>query len=558
MALTTTARRALSSASRRPSRNSARSRSIWLWQLSLAAGVVTISVIGAIIIPDMYSYVPFLIGTIAIAAITMLTLGLPWRRLPAGLVVAIPLADIVAIGLIGYGGIYRLSYLWIFPITWIATYYSLRWLITAISTVAVLLTIEALTFAAVPMTIQRLVVIMLSLSFLGLCIHSVARNARALRNLMARQADRLRQTLERTREQAARTTQMFDSLDAAVARISSTGEILAANEAFREMYALDESDLSLPGGSVEYDAERGEALAASRRPVARAARGELTDGERVWLFDTEGRWHVLSVSTRPLPHDHGLRSTVLIVQDVSDLHRAEQERRTLAATVSHELRNPLTAALGHTELLLERHDLPARAREQIALIEAAGERMLHLVTQTIERTADASAACTERRSVDLRRVLDASVESFAPATTTAGVQLTLDAPPEITIDADAFRIRQVVDNLLTNAVKYTRADGAVTLTAQLAPSAVRITVTDTGLGIDAADLPRIFEPYYRGQSARESGVAGSGIGMGVVKEIVEEHGGTVYVTSALGFGTTVHLTLPRSAHYEEAECSRRA
>lgn len=540
-----------SSALRRPSRNRARSRSIWLWQLSLAAGVSTISLVGAIIIPDIYSYVPFVIGSLMIAAITLLTIGLPWRRLPARAVLVIPLLDIVAIGLIAYGGVYRLSYLWVFPIAWVATYYSLRWLVAAVGTVAVMLTIDAFTFEAAPMTIQRLLVIILSLSFLGVCIYSVARNARALRNLLSRHADRLRQTLDRTKEQAARTTQMFDSLDVAVARISSHGEILTVNEAYRELYALDANDLTLPGGSVEYDAQRGEPLAASDRPIARATRGELTDGERVWLYDPEGNWHVLTVSTRPLAADDGVRSTVLIVQDVSALHRAEQERRTLAATVSHELRNPLTTALAHAELLLERDDLPQRAREQIALIEAAGERMLHLVTQTIEHTSHAAPDCLERGPVDVRRVLDSSIESFAPAVTAAGVQMTLEAPDEIMVDADAFRLRQVFDNLLTNAVKYSRADGSVAIRAHTDTNAVHVDIADTGIGIDDFELPRIFEPYYRAQSARESGVIGNGIGMAIVKEIVEEHGGAIEVTSALGHGTTVQLTLPR--HFSGGE-----
>jgi two-component system phosphate regulon sensor histidine kinase PhoR len=540
----------MSTALRRPSRNRARSRSIWLWQLSLAAGVVTMSLVGAIIIPDIYSYVPFLIGSLLIAAITILTMGLPWRRLPARAVLAIPLLDIIAIGFISYGGVYRLSYLWIFPIAWVATYYSLRWVVVAIGAVTALLAVDALTFAAAPMTVQRLLVIVLSLSFLAMCIYSVARNARAMRNILSRQAERLRQTLDRTREQAARTTQMFDSLDVAVARVSSRGDILAVNEAYRELYALDANDLSLPGGSVEYDAERGEALAAADRPLARATRGELTDGERVWLYDPDGNWHVLSVSTRPLPSDDGVHSTVLIVQDVSDLHRAELERKTLAATVSHELRNPLTAALAHTELLLERDDLPQRAREQIALIEAAGERMLHLVTQTIETTIDV-APHVDRSRVDVRRVLDASIESFTPAVAAAGVHMTIEAPAQISMNADAFRLRQVFDNLLANAVKYSRADDRVSIIAHADATTVRFSVSDTGIGIDSAELPRIFEPYYRGQSARESGATGSGLGMGVVKEIVEDHGGTIEVTSALGRGTNVQLVLPR--HTPEGE-----
>jgi signal transduction histidine kinase len=125
------------------------------------------------------------------------------------------------------------------------------------------------------------------------------------------------------------------------------------------------------------------------------------------------------------------------------------------------------------------------------------------------------------------------------------VHLSLEAPAEIMVDADAFRLRQVFDNLLTNAVKYSRADDRVSITAHEDTTAVRVAIADTGIGIDGSELPRIFEPYYRAQSARESGVMGNGIGMGVVKEIVEEHGGAIEVTSALGHGTTVILKLPR-------------
>jgi signal transduction histidine kinase len=145
----------------------------------------------------------------------------------------------------------------------------------------------------------------------------------------------------------------------------------------------------------------------------------------------------------------------------------------------------------------------------------------------------------------VRRVLDASIESFAPAVSAAGVHLSLEAPAEIMVDADAFRLRQVFDNLLSNAVKYSRADDRVSITAHADMSAVRVDIADTGIGIDSSELPRIFEPYYRAQSARDSGVIGNGIGMGVVREIVEEHGGAIDVASALGRGTMVQVTLPR-------------
>lgn len=543
------------------SRNRARSRSIWLWQLALAAGVITIALSGSILMPQMFSYPPFLIGALGIMAITIATLAAPWRRIPSPFIASVPLADIVAIGLISFGGMLRLSYLWVFPIAWVATYFSLRWLVTALSAVAVLLTIDVIAHGAAPMTTQRLIVIVLCLTFLGLAIHGVAQHARALRRLLRRHGERLQATLDRTQEQARRTTQMFDSLDVAVARISSTGDILAANDAYIELYALDPADLSLPGASVEYDRERGDALPAADRPRARAARGELTDGERVWLYDPHGRWHALAVATRPLPTASDGASTVLIVEDVTDLHRAEHERRALIASVSHELRNPLTAVLGHTELLLEHGDLSPHTRAQIAVIDAAGERMLRLVAENLSNADAPAPPPTAMNPVDVGRVLAASVESFRPAANAGGVTLTLEVEPELIAHADAFRLRQVIDNLLTNAVKYTPADGAVTITATEDGTALSITVADTGIGIEPDELPHIFEPYFRGQSARDSGTTGSGIGMGIVREILDDHGGTVSVDSAPGVGTVARVRVPRlrvDRDQEEDRCSDRA
>jgi two-component system phosphate regulon sensor histidine kinase PhoR len=534
-----------------PHRSRARSRSIWLWQLSLAAGVVMITAIGSVLMPEMLIAPLFVTGALGIIAITLTTLAAPWRRLPSWVVPLVPLADIVAIGLMGYGGIYRLNYLWVFPVAWLATYFAFRWLVTGLSTIAVVLATDIVLNQAQPMATQRLVIIVLSLTFLGVVMYNVAEHARALRRLLRRHAARLQAALARSETSAQRTRQMFDSLEVAMARVSDRGEILAANDAFVELFALDPDDHSLPGRSVEYDGEWGAALPASARTLARAGRGELTTDERVWLYDPDGTWHVVSVSTRPLPPASDGRSTALIVQDVSELHRVEQDRLAIIAAVSHELRNPLTAVLGRTEMLLESEGLSPRAREQITVIDAAGERMLRLVTDNLEQVHGISATPATKAPVDVQRVLHASVESFLPAADVAGVELRLDTHDELLCAADAFRLRQVFDNVLTNAVKYTPADGAITVGATADASMLRIDVADTGIGIEPDDLPRVFEPYYRGQIARDSGIVGSGIGLGIVREIVEDHGGLVTVTSEPAVGTTVSVHLPRLSRDQE-------
>lgn len=546
-----------------PARGRSRSRSIWLWQLSLAAGVVTIVTIGSILVPQMLLQPTFLVGMAAFFAITIAALALPWPRLPGIAVIGIPLADIVAIGLMAFGGQYRLPYLWVFPVAWVATYYSLRWLLVALSMLTLIMTIDAAAHGAQPMTVQRIVVIVIALTFLGLATYNGAHHSRALRRLLRRQAVRLQTTLDASSARVRRGRQMFDSLDVAVARVDPSGRLLGANEAFVEMHALDADDLSLPGGSVEYDAERGDPLPARDRPQARAARGEIIDDEHVWLFDPDARWRVVAVSTRPLPDGPDGASTVLIMQDVTEIHRAEADRRAMLDVVSHELRNPLQAVLGNTETLLERTDLAPRARAQISTIDAAGERMLKLVSENLTGTRAGAPSPDVLVPIDVRRVVTASVEAFAPAAASAGVALRhglADGADDgrMLCLGDAFRLRQVIDNLLTNAIKYTPADGAVTVTTVQDDEAITIRIADTGIGIEPEDLPHIFEPYYRGRSALESGIAGSGIGMGVVRAIVDDHSGTVSAASEPGTGTTVTVRLPRLDPDQEERCSDRA
>lgn len=522
-----------------------RSRSIWLWQLALAAGVVTIAVSGSVIAPAMFTAGHFLGGSIAIFAITVAALCVPWDRLPPLAVVSLPLADTLAIGMLSYESEYRFPFLWVFPVAWVATHFSIGWLLTTLALITVLLSIDTTAHNAPPTSVQRIVVIVLSLVFLGLATFNGAQHARALRRLLRRHSARLQATIDRAHRRAERTGQMFDSIAVGVARINPAGEIVAVNDAFVELYALDLSDLSLPARSVEYYSERGRPLAAHDRPRTRAARRELIDDEKVWLYDPDGQWHVVSVSTRPLPETPDGSSTVLIVQDVSEIHRAALERSAILAAVSHELRNPLQVVLGHTEILLERDDLVPRVRSQISTIDAAGERMLRMVSDNLADARASTYASTEKTLVDVRRVLEASVESFLPAMRPAGMTLKLDLEEDLDCVADAFRLRQVFDNILTNAVKYTRADGTVTITATADEAAVVIRVADTGIGIDADELPHVFEPYYRGHVARESGVTGTGIGMGIVREIVLDHGGSVSLDSEPGVGTTVTVQLPR-------------
>lgn len=391
---------------------------------------------------------------------------------------------------------------------------------------------------------------MLSLTFISITIYNSARRSAAFTRLLRRQSERLEATLERVRAQERRVNQVLNGLDSAITRVDRDGRLLGVNDAYIALYGIDHRDTSRPATSVEYDDRGGRALRENERLAARAARGEIFSDERLWLYDAEGRWHILSASTRELVSGPGEPdTTLLVVRDVTEAVETENARRSLATTVTHELANPLTAIIGYTDLMLEDATTDTD-RERLELIDAAAARMERLIAEVL-RAGGHQPRSDQRRDVDLQALLAASVESFTPAATAGDVALVLHPGPATPIVADGFRLRQMFDNLVSNAVKYTPRAGSVDVAVHIEGTDAVVTITDTGIGIGADDLPRIFGDYFRAETAREAGLPGTGLGMGISRAIVEEHGGTLELTSEPGAGTTATVRLPRGEDHHD-------
>jgi len=524
---------------------SSRTRSIWLLQLVLAASVIVTVIVVQALQPQLFGEWTFSAGVITIIALTVVTLVVPWPRVPRSAVVLVPFLDLIGIGLLAYDSEMRFGFFWVFPVTWIASHYSLLHLGGALGTVGAIILIDANLNGPTPFSALRLLVVMLSLAFIGLTTYLTARQNNAFKNLLRRQASRLQSTLQRVTGQERRVSEMLNGLDTGIARLSSDGEVLALNDTYVTLYAVDRDDPKRPGASVEYATLRGEPLPEPDRPFMRAARGEQFKDERVWLYDTRGQWHALSASTRRLTSsDDEPATTLLIIHDVTALIEAERAREQIATVVSHELRNPLTAIIGHADLLLDHDDLPPRVRDQIEVIDNAGQRMQKLISEILAGSRARSDESSAPNSADVRRVIDASVESFRPASDGRRIAILVDVPDDLPLVGDAFRLRQAFDNILSNAIKYTPGGGTVRISATRTDDRLVVSFADTGVGISPADLPRIFDPYFRTQSARESPIPGTGLGMGIVRDIVEQQGGTLDVDSEQGTGTTVTVTLP--------------
>jgi two-component system sensor histidine kinase ResE len=225
---------------------------------------------------------------------------------------------------------------------------------------------------------------------------------------------------------------------------------------------------------------------------------------------------------------------------------AEKEQQQFIADVSHELRTPLTVMRGSLEVVLE-EDRPAEEyREAIgnALLEV---RHLTRLSQNLLFLArgQAGRVTLSFANVDLVKFLTEVTRDLLPAVTDKGLELSVDLPAETArafIDSD--RMQQVLHNLLENAIRYTEPGGKIRVSLAASPAEVRIDVSDTGIGIPEANLPFVFERFFRSDRARRAHPGGSGLGLSIVKWIVEQHKGKVEVRSKVGEGSTFSVALP--------------
>ncbi|MGZ8438855.1 MAG: ATP-binding protein [Candidatus Limnocylindrales bacterium] len=241
-------------------------------------------------------------------------------------------------------------------------------------------------------------------------------------------------------------------------------------------------------------------------------------------------------------------------ESVEIIRRDRDRSRDFLADVSHELRTPLAALRTFNELLREGADADPDARAEF--IESSGqqiERLDWLAQNQLELSKlDSGLVLLDLRPDDLRAAVESAVEQNASAARKRGVALDLRLPGgPVRIRHDPQRIGQVVANLVANAVKFTGRGGSVSVDVSLTPDGAEIDVVDTGVGIDPAELPHVFERFYRGSRANEARGSGSGLGLAIVRSIVEMHGGSVVVESRVGVGSRFSVSLPRDPRLVE-------
>jgi two-component system sensor histidine kinase BaeS len=221
------------------------------------------------------------------------------------------------------------------------------------------------------------------------------------------------------------------------------------------------------------------------------------------------------------------------------LAETDAQRRRLLSDVSHELRTPLTVIQGNLEAIID-GVYPADDAHLAPILEEA--RLLGRLVDDLRTlaSAEAGALSLERESIDLAQLARDIVAGFRAQADAAGVALMLEAPGPTRAEADPERLRQVLANLIANALRATPRGGTISVAVGPEPSGgAAIAVTDTGAGMDRAELERIFERFYRSAESR-----GSGLGLPIAREIIRAHGGSIEATSQPGAGTTMRVRLP--------------
>ncbi|MGJ8605222.1 MAG: sensor histidine kinase [Marivita sp.] len=259
------------------------------------------------------------------------------------------------------------------------------------------------------------------------------------------------------------------------------------------------------------------------------------------------------VTCGPVPMQ-GKQGTLVSFEDITPMEQAGQMRRDFVANVSHELRTPLTALLGFIETLQgpARNDANAQDRF-LSIMASEAERMNRLVSDLLSLSrVEAEERVRPVDPVDLGAVMQQTRHSLAQLASEAGIELDVYVPDSpVIVPGDADQIRQVLTNLVENAIKYSGRGSFVRLSlgvpdyeTRLRGSGVRIEVTDTGQGIDVVHLPRLTERFYRVDSHRSRELGGTGLGLAIVKHIVNRHRGRLLVESQTGKGTTFTVILP--------------
>ncbi len=553
--------------------------SVALRQLPFAVAYLTSFLLTALVVdpkrPLMW------VGLLVVAAVVVAGFTVPWSRLPVPWQSLLPISQMVALVLleVGSGLVYTYPSALIFlPVVSLALQRGLTGVV--VGTVGALVTMQAIAAAggadSWDAMVTRTVVTPLTALLVGLGVYGVMQRLRArneaVQALQLQQADTLaevRASNEALTVMASRLRSTSELVESVINAATQHAIIGVDADGIIRFYSLGAERLlgyapeAAVGSSIQtfFDEDQLQAAAEDQGlPWSEETRRHLmigdvaTGGTRTSMWNWRRRdgsqvpVQVVTTQRGPLP-DGTRAGYLLVATDVTEQQEADRLQDEFIGLVSHELRTPLTGILGYLELLRMSPDpLTEEQRDDLDVIQRNAERLLRLVTDLLLSVQlSAGTFSVDAEPIDLAEVVRQSAHNIDPIADAAGVTMVVDADHPIRLQADPLRLAQAVENVLSNAVKFTPKDGSVTVRAFERPGdppTAVIEVTDTGIGIAPAELSRLTERFFRSRTARDRRGRGIGLGLPITQAIIEAHRGRMDVASEPGSGTTFTLSLP--------------
>jgi two-component system, OmpR family, phosphate regulon sensor histidine kinase PhoR len=367
---------------------------------------------------------------------------------------------------------------------------------------------------------------------------AVRRIGLALEDIFLRQAQLKQQIVER----ASGTEAILLAMQDALLVVDAHHRITLVNQTFQDLFGLKEDPVGVPLLEIVRDPALDRLIAES------VQKGDAQRSEFIIHDPQNNSIRRMQLSAVPMKNDLlCIIGVVVLFHDITQLRQADEIRRDFVANVSHELRTPLSILRGYIETLL---DDPQTSQDELARIlevmrkhsNRLGVLVDDLLTLAQLESTNPNLQLSDVRLSELfAAIVHDWSRKFAEKKLSLGIAIAPNLP---LIRADETRLQEILYNLLDNALKYTQPGGKIRLQADQQGDEIAVSVSDTGIGIDEADLPRVFERFYRADKARSRELGGTGLGLSIVKHIAQMHGGRVEAESKPGRGTTVRVLLP--------------
>ena len=514
-------------------------------QLPLNVTMLFVCVISALADPGDFADIGFIISQVFALVILGVCAFAPWERLPHWSFLTIPVLDFYAIGLLRFADadlVQGLGLLSVFPVMWLAGSGYRPRLAVGFGAIATLLMVWVPHFMDDTANVRSLASELLTpfiMLALGIATSVMTLSGDAQRLQIAELLQR-----SETRERLLDT--VVETVDVGVGVIDNAGSILLMNAQQRELHQAalpDGVDEAREAKLLVYHEDSDELVAPEQRPAARAVGGEQITHEVYRLGRGPGA-RTVSVSARPFRDAKGGRAgTVMAFSDVTEVIAAVRARDSFLAAMSHEFRTPLTSLLGYAELLQDDPNLSPAARAD-TLVIARNARHLNRMVDDILAAATPGTSEAPRIPLNLAELVREAVVSSAPDADTRGITVRLEGDDELPVLGDRTGLRRVLDNLVSNALKYSESGTTVRLTTACEGAWAVCVVADEGIGIPAEDQRRIFNRFQRSSAALRSGIPGTGLGLALAHEVAISHGGELECESEPGVGSAFTLRLP--------------